>query len=213
MLVIPVPAGFAFLPAGKPKNVASPPISVRRTSHAVEELYCMNAKNQFVSAPELVRPKAQKGSVEAILATHPFLQGLSPHQKRILSDCAMLSSFAPGELIFREGDPANRFYLIHKGKVALESYVRERGTVLIQNIGSGDLLGWSWLFPPYYWHFDARAVEPVEAVFFYGTPLRDECEADHDFGYELLKRMTEVIIKRLQGTRRQLLDSYGLHPS
>ncbi len=125
----------------------------------------------------------------------------------------MLSSFAPGELIFREGDPANRFYLIHKGKVALESYVRERGTVLIQNIGSGDLLGWSWLFPPYYWHFDARAVEPVEAVFFYGTPLRDECEADHDFGYELLKRMTEVIIKRLQGTRRQLLDSYGLHPS
>ncbi len=125
----------------------------------------------------------------------------------------MLSSFAPGELIFREGDPANRFYLIHKGKVALESYVRERGTVLIQNIGSGDLLGWSWLFPPYYWHFDARAVEPVEAVFFYGTPLRDECEADHDFGYELLKRMTEVVIKRLQGTRRQLLDSYGLHPS
>jgi CRP/FNR family transcriptional regulator, cyclic AMP receptor protein len=172
----------------------------------------MNPKNQLLCPPEPCRLTDRKESVEEVLAAHPFLKGMSQHQRRILSDCAMLSSFAPGELIFREGDPANRFYLIHEGKVALESHVRERGTLLIQTIGSGDLLGWSWLFPPYYWHFDARAIEPSEAVFFYGTPLRDECEADHDFGYELLKRMTEVVIKRLQASRRQLLDSYGLHP-
>jgi CRP/FNR family transcriptional regulator, cyclic AMP receptor protein len=172
----------------------------------------MNPKNQLLCSPEPCRLTDRKESVEEVLAAHPFLKGMSQHQRRILSDCAMLSSFAPGELIFREGDPANRFYLIHEGKMALESHVRERGTVLIQTIGSGDLLGWSWLFPPYYWHFDARAIEPSEAVFFYGTPLRDECEADHDFGYELLKRMTEVVIKRLQASRRQLLDSYGLHP-
>jgi CRP/FNR family cyclic AMP-dependent transcriptional regulator len=173
----------------------------------------MNAnKNQLASPPENGHCKVRKAPLEAILAAHPLLEGLSPHQRRILTDCAMLTSFAPGELIFREGDPANRFYLIHKGEVALESYVREQGPVLIQNIGAGDVLGWSWLFPPYYWHFDARAIEETEAVFFYGTPLREECEADHDFGYELLKRMTEVIINRLQSTRRQLLNFYGIRP-
>ena len=67
------------------------------------------------------------------------------------------------------------------------------------------MLGWSWLFPPYYWHFDARAVELTEAVFLHGAPLREECEADHDLGYELVKRMAEVMLKRLQATRRQLL--------
>ena len=147
--------------------------------------------------------------IEEILASHPFLEGMTAHQRRILTDCAMVSRFAPGELIFREGDPANRFYLIHKGKVALESYVSDKGIIQIDEIGSGNLLGWSWLFPPYYWHFDARAVEPTIAVFFYGTPLREECETDHDFGYELMKRMAEVVIKRLQCTRRQLLDIHG----
>jgi signal-transduction protein with cAMP-binding, CBS, and nucleotidyltransferase domain len=170
----------------------------------------MNAKNPILPLPENGRQTAPKDPLETAIGAHPLLAGMSPHQRRILMDCAMMCNFAPGELIFREGDPANRFYLIHKGKVALESYVRDRGTVLIQTISSGDILGWSWLFPPYYWHFDARAVEHTEAIFFYGTPLREECEADHDLGYELLKRITEVIIKRLQATRRQLLDSCGL---
>jgi CRP/FNR family cyclic AMP-dependent transcriptional regulator len=168
----------------------------------------MSIKNP-PEAPQTRRDRSARESIEAIMAVHPFLDGTSPHQRRILTDCAMVSTFAPGELIFREGDPANRFYLVHRGKVALETHVRERGTVLIQHIGAGDILGWSWLFPPYYWHFDARAVEPTEAVFFYGTPLRDECEADHDLGYELMKRITAVIIQRLQGTRRQLLNAHG----
>ncbi len=115
--------------------------------------------------------------------------------------------YEPGEVIFREGEPANRFYLIQHGKVALESSRREREPVLIQQIGPGDVLGWSWLLPPYYWHFDARAVEPTEAIFFYGTRLRQQCEDDRDLGYELLKRMTAVIIQRLQATRQQLLDA------
>ena len=118
----------------------------------------------------------------------------------------MLVKFQPGELLFNEGDPANRFYLIHGGKVSLESWVKDRGLVSVQEVGPGEVLGWSWLFPPYYWHFAARALEPVEALFFYATPLREECEADHDLGYELLKRMSEVIINRLQATRRQLLE-------
>ena len=146
-----------------------------------------------------------RSDIERIISTHPFLKGLSPHQCRILTDCAMLTTFQPNELIIREGDPANRFYLILRGKVALESHVQESGATPIQMVEAGDVLGWSWLFPPYYWHFDARAVEPTEAVFLYATPLRDECEADHDLGYELVKRMAEVMLKRLQATRRILL--------
>jgi CRP-like cAMP-binding protein len=145
--------------------------------------------------------------VDALLAEHPFSQGLSPHQIRLLADCAMAVTFKPGELVFRAGDPANRFYLIHRGTVALEAAVPGRGLTVIQEVGPGEVLGWSWLFPPFYWHFDARAVEPVEAVFFYGTPLRDECEVDHDLGYALLKRMSEVVINRLQAARKKLLDS------
>ena len=170
----------------------------------------MNASNHPPPPVEASPPAANQISVERILASHPFLKGLSPHQRRLLTDCAMLSHFAPGELIFREGDPANRFYLIDKGRVALESYVRDHGAVNIDTLGTGDVLGWSWLFPPYYWHFDARAIEPTDAVFFYGTPLRDECDADHDLGYELMKRVTEVVIKRLLATRRKLLQTYGL---
>ena len=104
-------------------------------------------------------PQTPTGATAAVktLPKHPFLEGLSPHQLRLLGDCAMVVRFQPGELIFREGDPANRFYLITKGKVALESYVQDRGTTLIQTVAGGDVLGWSWLFPPYYWHFDARS--------------------------------------------------------
>src|SRR5262245_49094187 len=100
--------------------------------------------------------------VDAPLATqiaeHPFLKNLTPVQLKVLTDCAMRSHFNSGEVIFREGDPANRFYLIQRGKVLLESPVKEGSPVVIGIIGPGDVLGWSWLFPPYYWHLDARAL-------------------------------------------------------
>ncbi len=146
-------------------------------------------------------------SIGEVIRAHPFLQGMSPHQYQILSDCAMQSHFGANELIFREGDPANRFYLIQSGRVALESTTIDHGHLLIQVLGPGDVLGWSWLFPPYFWHFDARTLEPTDAIFLYGTPLRDECESDHDLGYELMKRMAQVMMRRLQATRWQLLKS------
>jgi CRP/FNR family cyclic AMP-dependent transcriptional regulator len=137
------------------------------------------------------------------LANHPFLTGLSEHHLGTLAGCAMASHFKAGEQIFREGDPANRFYLIKSGQVALETR-SERGIAPVQTIGAGDVLGWSWLFPPYYWHFDARAIEPTEAVFLYGTRLREFCEEDHDLGYELMKRTANVVITRLMAARREL---------
>ena len=157
-------------------------------------------------------PEQAEKSLDWIIAEHPFLRGLNPHQIRLLIDCAMFVRFKPDELIFREGDPANRFYLILEGKVSLESHRREQGSLPIETVQEGEVLGWSWLFAPYYWHFDARAVEETQAVFFYGTPLRDECEADHDLGYELVKRMAEVMLKRLNATRQQLLTCSADHP-
>jgi CRP-like cAMP-binding protein len=148
--------------------------------------------------------------LQNLISQHPFLADLSPHHLRLLSDCAMSAHFTAGELIFKEGDPANGFYLIQKGRVALECYAKQPGETLIQLLYSGDVLGWSWLFPPYCWHFNARALEPTEAIFIYASPLREECESDHELGYELFKRMAEVMLARLQATRRQLLRPTSL---
>ena len=104
---------------------------------------------------------------------------------------------------------ANRFYLIETGKVVLESGEGFGDPVVVETIGAGDLLGWSWMFPPYVWHFTARAVEPTEAIFFYGTILREYCERDPALGYELFKRMAPVMLNRLQLARRKMLSIYA----
>ncbi len=117
----------------------------------------------------------------------------------------MLTHFPAGELIFHAGETANRFYLIESGRVLLES--GDDTPVVIDTIGAGDLLGWSWIFPPYTWHFTARTTEPTTAIFFYGTILRECCEKDPGLGYELFKRMSEVMIKRLQQARTRLIES------
>ena len=146
-------------------------------------------------------------SLVTVIGEHQLFEGLATQYLNLLSEAAMFKEFAPDEVIFREGDPANRFYLILNGDVALESTTGEHGPNLLQTIGEDDVLGWSWLFPPYYWHFDARALKPTKAVFFYGTWLRESCERDHDFGYQMLKRMGAVIIKRLQATRKKLAEA------
>ena len=144
-------------------------------------------------------------TLEQAVAAHPFLMAISEHHIRLLADSASRTTFEAGQLIFREGETANRFYLIEDGKVALEATGKEDEPVSIDVIGAGELLGWSWLFPPFVWHFSARAVEPTNAIFFYGTVLREYCDADPSLGFELFKRMSEVMIKRLQSARTQLL--------
>ncbi len=147
-------------------------------------------------------------TLEQAVAAHPFLIGISEHHIRLLSDSAMRTKFEPGQLIFSEGETANRFYLIETGRVSLESKGGAAAeAVAIDAIGNGELLGWSWLFPPYIWHFTARAAEPTDAIFFYGTVLREYCEADPALGLELYKRMSEVMMKRLQAARTQLLKA------
>src|SRR3954470_2489552 len=110
------------------------------------------------------------------VALHPFLAGMNRAQLSLLTDCAMVVHFNPNQLIFQEGELANRFYLIESGKVTLASSGARGNPVVIDTISAGNLLGGSWMFPPYVWHFTARAVEPVTAIFFYGTILREYCE-------------------------------------
>ncbi len=144
------------------------------------------------------------------VALHPFLAGMERAQLALLTDCAMATHFEKGETILREGEFANRFYLIETGKIVLESVAGSGEPAVIGTIGSGDLLGWSWMFPPYTWQFTARAIEPTTAIFFYGTILREHCEKDHSLGYQLLKRISTVIVKRLQAARRQMLALHAL---
>jgi CRP-like cAMP-binding protein len=150
------------------------------------------------------KTKTKTESMATRVALHPFLVGMNRTQLALLTDCAMATHFKPGQIIFHEGEPANRFYLLETGKVMLESGEGFGKPVVVETIGAGDLLGWSWMFPPYVWHFTARAVEPTEAIFFYGTILR-EWERDPSLGYQLYKRMAPVMLRRLQAARKKML--------
>ena len=147
-------------------------------------------------------------TLQRILAEHPFFKDLETPYLQLLAECASNVRFNAGEVIFREGEAADLFYLIRHGKVAVEMYAPNRGPVIIQTLGEGDLLGWSWLIEPYRWRFEARAVELTRAVALDGACLRGKCEEDHNLGYELMKRIAHVIEHRLQATRLQLLDVY-----
>jgi CRP-like cAMP-binding protein len=148
-------------------------------------------------------------TLEPILAEHPFLKGLEPPHLHLIVGCASNVLFNAGQYLVHEGDQADKFYFIRQGKVAVEVYAAEKGTITIQTLGEGEVLGWSWLIPPYQWHFDARAIELTRAFALDGKCLRTKCEEDHDLGYELLKRFTHIIEQRLEATRLQLLDVYG----
>jgi len=143
------------------------------------------------------------------VAFHPFLAGMNHTQLTLLTDCAVVRQFNTNQTILREGEFANGFYLIETGKVALESEAGFGESIPIQIVGAGDLLGWSWMFPPYVWQFTARAVEPTAALFFYAAILRGYCEKDHSLGYELLKRISAIMVTRLQAAHDQMLSIYS----
>jgi CRP/FNR family transcriptional regulator, cyclic AMP receptor protein len=144
-------------------------------------------------------------SDELITNPHPFLKGMEREHLRLLSESAIRANFAEQEVIFRQGEPADRFYLIQAGGVFISSRIPERGEITIETIGSGDALGWSWLFEPYRWHFNAWADEPTRALYFEASFLREQCEQDPKLGYQLMSRVSRVVIQRLQATRVRLL--------
>ena len=148
-------------------------------------------------------------TIEDLLVNHPFFVGLSPSAVELIAGCASNVHFAEGVRIFGQGEPANVFYVIRHGRVALEVHSPAKGPLIIDTMDEGEVLGWSWLVPPYLNFADARAVTPVSATALDGACLRGKCEADPVLGYQLLKRVTAVMYKRLQSTRIRLLDLYG----
>ena len=151
-------------------------------------------------------------SFEKVLAEHPFFKGLRPEHLDTLVGCAANVRFSTGEFLFREGQRIDHFWVIREGKVAIEVFVPNKREVTIETVEGGEVLGWSWLFPPYRSRFDARALTSVRALSLDGACLRTKCEKDHDFGYEMLKRLAQVMERRVDATRMQLLDLYGMMP-
>lgn len=150
-------------------------------------------------------------TIEQYLPHHPFFAGLDEEALALLARCASLVRFRAGEYLFREGEPADAFYVLRTGRVALETRLGT-GPRTLDTADADDVVGWSWLVPPYRWTFDARAVTDTGAVAFDGACLRARCEDDPALGYALLRRVVGVMSTRLQSARVRLLDLYGNQP-
>ena len=149
-------------------------------------------------------------TIEELLAQHPFFMDLQPDYIELAAGCARNVAFKQGEYIFKEGKDANDFFLIKSGTIALQMEVPSRPPVTIETIAEGDILGWSWLVPPYRWLYDACAMETTRAIALDGKCLRTKCEENHDLGYELFKRVMVIMEHRLQAARLQMMDVYGV---
>ena len=145
----------------------------------------------------------------AALSAHPFLRGMSVDQLGMLAKAARDVRFPARHRLFEDGGNATRFWLIQSGHVSLDLHVPGEGPVVIETIGMGEILGWSWLFPPYKWAFGAVAATAVEAFEFDAPAVRELCAADPELGYEFNQRITRVLAKRLQATRIRLIARSG----
>jgi CRP/FNR family transcriptional regulator, cyclic AMP receptor protein len=145
------------------------------------------------------------------LPEHPLFTGLTVGFRQILAECGMRTDFAAGEMVVEAGEPANGFYLVIRGSIDLET-PGLRIPSRVQTISAGDILGWSWLFPPYYLHFNALAHEPVETIFFFGSGLRQQCDRNHDFGYELIKAMSRILLGHLKADRERWIEAAHKSP-
>jgi CRP-like cAMP-binding protein len=148
-------------------------------------------------------------TLERVIAEHPFFADLESYYTTLLVSCASNVRFETGKYMLREGQEAKTFYLIRQGRVALEISPPNRKPIVVDTLHEGEILGWSWLLPPYQWKFDARAMEAVWSIALDGKCLRTKCEQNHDLGYEVLKRFAQIINRRLDATRVQLLDVYA----
>jgi CRP/FNR family transcriptional regulator, cyclic AMP receptor protein len=148
-------------------------------------------------------------TLDALITDSPVFADLDPDKLELIAGCASNVVFAEGDRLFREGDPADVFFLVRHGLVALDAYVPNRGQLTVETVGAGEIVGWSWLVPPYRWHFTGRAVEPIRAVQFDGACLRGKCDDDPVLCRDLLTRFSQVLVNRLQATRMQLMDVYG----
>lgn len=147
-------------------------------------------------------------TIESIIRGHVFFKDLKEEYLALIVGCAKNVIFKEGEIILEEGKPADYFYIIRSGLVAIEIQIGTHNPITIQTISEGDILGWSWLIPPHNNRFNCRAVKPTRTIAFDGKCLRGKCEENHDLGYDLLKRLARVFAQRLEATRLQLINLY-----
>ena len=147
-------------------------------------------------------------SIRDLLDQQPVLEGLEPDDIDLMAGCSRNAVFEAGSFLAREDEAANQFFVVREGKVALELHA-PTGPLIIETIGAGELVGWSWLFPPYRWAYDIEAIERTRVIVIESACLRDKCDADAAFGYRVMKRFAHVVVDRLQAARLRLLDLYG----
>ncbi len=137
-----------------------------------------------------------------------FFEGMDEHHIELISGCGKLALFKQGDFLLKEGDKAETFFFIREGEASIESYIPTQGSKAMMTVGAGDIVGYSWLFEPYRVSFDVRALSDVRAIQMDGKCLRGKSERDHELGYHLMKRITQIVLKRLQASRRQVVDVY-----
>jgi CRP-like cAMP-binding protein len=140
----------------------------------------------------------------ATFASHDFLHRLGERHRMLLASGARPFTTTPGQYLARDGDPAKAFYLIQSGHLEVGTVIADQGEAIVQNLGPGDVVGWSWLLPPYRWQFNVRATDTVQGIAFDAEWLREKCEQDHELGYQLLTQILEVVASRLAATWRQI---------
>lgn len=151
-------------------------------------------------------------SIAELVSEQPLLAALGPGACTVLAGCARNERLAPGAFLFREGQPAERFFLLREGRVALQVATAGRPPLNFHTLGAGELAGVSWLVPPYRWSYDALALTEVRALAFDAACLRAKCDADPELGYRVLKGFLPTLVERLQAARWQVLDIYGREP-
>lgn len=148
-------------------------------------------------------------SIDELVGAHPFAAGLSDEHRALVAGCAHNVALDVGTMLCAEGESADTFYLLRRGHVSIEVHQAGRGPIVIETVGPGDAVGWSWLVAPYRWTFDARATQPVGALAIDGACLRAKSLEDSALGFALLSRVSQELLERLQSTRVRLLDLYG----
>lgn len=151
-------------------------------------------------------------TIADLLRDHPFFRDLAAADLEFIGGCGENAIYSAGDYLARENEPADHFFVIRTGRVAVETFLPDRGPLCLQTLHDGDVFGWSWLFPPYLWTFDARALDEVHAMRLNGKCLREKCEEEPRLGFQLMKRFARMATERLQAARIQLLDVYGQRP-
>ena len=144
---------------------------------------------------------------KAILGAQPFLRGMADDHLAKLATLCQHIAIPARQRLFEEGTRADRFWLIDAGQVTIDTTVPGQGRLIIASLGRGDMIGVTWLLPPYQWRFGAVTAQPMQAFEFDAPAVRAACDEDPSLGYELGRRVSGVLVRRLEAIHRRLLET------